>query len=94
MKKLVSILLLTVSLAALSTTGYAAGEKVISGPLHGVQLKHNRLVIDDQTRALASGYIVKNSKGEIVSAFSLKRGQFVEYKLNEDRKITEIVIVR
>jgi len=94
MKKLVSILLLTVSLAALSTTGYAAGEKVKSGPLHGVDLKHNRLVIDDRTRALAPGYVVKNNKGEVVSAFSLKQGQVLEYKMNADREITEIIIIK
>jgi hypothetical protein len=94
MKNLVSILLLMLSLAAFSTTSHAAGEKVKSGPIHAVDLKNNRLIIDDRTRYLASGYTVKNVKGEVVSAFSLKRGQVIEYKMNEDRKIKEIIIVR
>lgn len=94
MKKLVSILLLTLSLAALMPTSVAAEDRIKTGPLHDVDLKNNRLVIDDRTRYLTPGYTVKNNKGEVVSAFSLKTGQVVEYKMNEDRKITEIIIVK
>jgi hypothetical protein len=94
MKKLVSILLLSLSLAVFSASSHAAGDIVKSGPLHDVDLKNNRLVIDDKTRYLAPGYVVKNKKGEVVSAFALKRGQVIEYKINEDRKVTEIIINR
>jgi len=94
MKKLVSILLLSLSLAVFSASSHAAGEQLKSGPLHDVDLKNNRLVIDDKTRYLAPGYVVKNKKGEVVSAFALKRGQVIEYKINEDRKVTEIIINR
>jgi hypothetical protein len=92
MKTLVSILLLTLSLAAFSTTSYTAEDGIKSGPLHAVDLKNNRLIINDRTRYLAPGYVVKNKKGEVVSVFSLKRGQFLEYKINEDRQVTEIII--
>ena len=94
MKKLVSILLLSLSLVVFSTSSHAAGEQLKSGPLHDVDLKNNRLVINDKTRYLAPGYVVKNKKGEVVSAFALKRGQVIEYKINEDRKVTEIIINR
>ena len=94
MKKLVSILLLSLSLVVFSASSHAAGEQLKSGPLHDVDLKNNRLVIDDKTRYLAPGYVVKNKKGEVVSAFALKRGQVIEYKINEDRKVIEIIINR
>jgi len=94
MNKLVSILLLSLSLAVFSASSHAAVEQVKSGPLHDVDLKNNRLVIDDKTRYLAPGYVVKNKKGEVVSAFALKRGQVIEYKINGDRKVTEIIINR
>jgi hypothetical protein len=94
MKKLVSILLLTLSIAALSATSHAAEDRVKSGSVDAVDLKNNRLVIDDRARYLASGYTVKNKKGEVISAFSLKRGQILEYKMNEDRKVTEIIIIK
>jgi len=92
MKKLVSILLLSLSLAAFSTTSHAADDRIKSGPLHDVDLKNNRLIINDRTRYLASGYVVKNIKGEIVSAFYLKRGQVIDYRINADGKVSEIII--
>ena len=94
MKQLVSIILLSLSLAAFNITSHAAEVKIKSGPIDDVDLKANRLIIDDNTRYLATGYIVKNKKGEVVSAFYLKRGQVIKYKMNEDRKISEIIIVR
>lgn len=92
MKRLISLLLLSLSLTVFNTASYAVGEIIKSGPLHEVDLKHNRLIINDRTRFLAPGYVVKNSKGEVVSAFSLRRGQMLEYKLNADRKVSEIII--
>ena len=92
MNKLVYLLLLTLSLTTLISTSVAAEDRIKTGPLHVVDLKHNRLVINDRTRYLAPGYVVKNRKGEVVSAFSLKRGQSLEYKINADGKVSEIIV--
>jgi hypothetical protein len=43
---------------------------------------------------LATGYVVKNSKGEVVSAFYLKTGQTLDCRLNADGKLEEIIISR
>ncbi len=92
MNKLVYLLLITLSLATLIPNSIAAEERIKTGPLHDVDLKNNRLVINDRTRYLAPGYVVKNMKGEVVSAFSLKRGQVLEYKINADGKVSEIIV--
>ena len=64
MNKIVYLLLLTLSLTTLISTSVAAEDRIKTGPLHVVDLKHNRLVINDRTRYLAPGYVVKNRKGE------------------------------
>ena len=92
MNRLVYLLQITLSLTILISTSVAAEDRIKTGPLHDVDLKHNRLVINDRTRYLAPGYVVKNTKGEVVSAFSLKRGQSLEYKINADGKVSEIIV--
>lgn len=92
MNKLIYLLLFTLSLTTLISTSVAAEDRIKTGPLHVVDLKHHRLVINDRTRYLAPGYVVKNTKGEVVSAFSLKRGQTLEYKINADNKVSEIIV--
>lgn len=92
MNKLTTRVLLPVSLAVVSITSYAAEDRIMSGPLHTMDLKNSRLVIDDTTQYLAPGYVVKNSKGEVISAFSLNKDQVVKYKINADGKITEIIV--
>ena len=94
MKKLISLFLFTLSLISWYGVSFADEIIVKSGPLHAVDLKNNRLIINDRARYLAPGYTVKNKKGEVVSAFSLKPDQVIEYKMNEDRKVTEIIITR
>ena len=63
------------------------------GSIDAVNLKTGQVVIEDRARYLAPGYTVKNVKGEVISAFSLKRGQSIEYKM-EDGMIKEIIIAR
>jgi len=92
MNKLIYLLLITLSLTTLMSTSVAAEDQIKTGPLHDVDLKHNRLVINDRTRYLAPGYVVKNTKGEVVSAFSLRVGQNLEYKINADGKVSEIIV--
>ena len=56
-------------------------------------IKTGEVVIDDRARYLGPGYTVKNLKGEVISGFSLRKGQSIEYKM-EDGKLKEIVILR
>jgi len=84
--------------AALAMLGWlnispAAEQPMEQGRIDAVNLKTGEVVIDDRARYLGPDYSVKNLKGEVISAFSLRRGQSIEYKM-EDRKIKEIIIVR
>ena len=71
----------------------AAEPALEQGSIDAVNLKTGQVVIEDRARYLAPGYTVKNVKGEVISAFSLKRGQSIEYKM-EDGMIKEIIIAR
>lgn len=94
MKKYLSTLLLSLSLMTGSGISQAAGPYGLPGHLDAVDLKNNRLIIDDRVFELATGYKVKNSKGEVVSAFYLKKGQTLDCRLNADGKLEEIIISR
>jgi hypothetical protein len=94
MKKLISTLLLSLSLTMGGNVSQAAGPYGLPGHLDAVDLKNNRLIIDDRVFELATGYVVKNSKGEVVSAFYLKTGQTLDCRLNADGKLEEIIISR
>jgi hypothetical protein len=94
MKKLISTLLLSLSLTLAGNVSQAAGPYGLPGHLHSVDLKNNRLIIDDRVFELATGYKVKNNKGEVVSAFYPKVGQTLDCRLNADGKLEEIIINR
>lgn len=86
---------LTAVLAMLGwlNTSLAAEQPMEQGRIDTVNLKTGEVVIDDRARYLGPGYSVKNIKGEVISAFSLRKGQTIEYRM-EDRKIKEVIIVR
>ena len=92
MKPYISALLLSLSLLTWANIAQAAGPYGLPGYLDVVDLKNNRLIVDDRVFYLATGYKVKNSKGEIVSAFQLKAGQTLDCHLDEDGKLAEIII--
>jgi len=94
MKRYLSTLLLSVFVMIWSGISQAAGPYGLPGHLNSVDLKNNRLIIDDRVFDLATGYKVKNSKGDIVSAFYLKTGQTLDCRLNADGKLEEIIIKR
>jgi hypothetical protein len=94
MKKLSSTLLLFLSLTLGGNVSQAAGPYGLPGNLDAVDLKNNRLIIDDRVFELATGYKVKNNKGEVVSAFYLKTGQKLDCRLNADGKLEEIIITK
>jgi len=71
----------------------AAEPALEQGRIDAINLKTGEVVIGDRARYMAPGYTVKNIKGEVISAFSLKRGQTIEYKM-EDSKIKEIILLR
>ena len=92
MKRRISILLLSLSLTLWGNVSQAAGPYGMPGHLDAVDLKNNRLIIDDRVFEMATGYQVKNSKGNVVSAFYLKAGQKLDCRLNADGKLEEIII--
>ena len=94
MKKLISTVVLSLSLALGGNVTQAAGPYGMPGHLDAVDLKNNRLIIDDRVFDLATGYKVLNRKGEVVSAFYLKSGQKLDCRLNADGKLEEITIRR
>ena len=71
----------------------AAEDPMKYGRIDAVNLKTGEVVIDDRARYLGPGYTVKNGKGEVISAFSLRKGQSIEYRM-DDRKIKEVIILR
>ena len=84
--------------AALAMLGWlnispAAEPAMEQGRIDAINLKTGQVVIDDRARYLGPGYSVKNIKGEVISAFSLKKGQTIQYKM-DGRKLKEIIIVR
>jgi hypothetical protein len=94
MKRYLSALLLSVFVMIWSGISQAAGPYGLPGHLNSVDLKNHRLIIDDRVFDLATGYTVKNSKGEVVSAFYLKKGQKLDCRLNANGKLEEIIIKR
>ena len=63
------------------------------GNIDAINVKTGEVVIDDRARYLGPGYTVKNIKGEVISAFSLRKGQSIEYRM-EDGKLKEVIILR
>jgi hypothetical protein len=93
MRKYITQLTAAVAMLAWLNISPAAEPALEQGRIDAVNLKTGEVVIDDRARYLGPGYTVTNRKGEVISAFSLRRGQSIEYKM-EDRKIKEIIIVR
>ena len=93
MRKYITQLTAALAMLAWLNISPAAEPALEQGRIDAINLKTGEVVIDDRARYLAPGYTVKNTKGEVISAFSLKRGQSIEYKM-EDRKIKEIIVVR
>ena len=93
MRKYLTQLTATLALLGWLNISPAAEQPMEQGRIDSLNLKTGQVVIDDRARYLAPGYSVKNKKGEVISAFSLRKGQSIEYKM-EDRKIKEIIIVR
>lgn len=93
MRKYLTQLSVVLAMLAWSTISSAAEPALEQGSIDAVNLKTGQVVIEDRARYLAPGYTVKNVKGEVISAFSLKRGQSIEYKM-EDGMIKEIIIAR
>jgi len=92
MNKYIATILLSLSLVTGYNVSQAAGPYGMPGHVDAVDLKNNRLIIDDRVFELATGYKVKNSKGTVVSAFSIKKGQTLDCQLNADGKLEEITI--
>ncbi|MDH3947487.1 MAG: hypothetical protein OEU74_00855 [Gammaproteobacteria bacterium] len=92
MRKYLTQLIAVLGLLALLNIS-AVAEQALTGRIDFVNLKTGEVVIMDTALYLAPGYTVKNKKGEVISAFSLRKGQSIEYKM-ENRKIKEIIIVR
>jgi len=93
-KLIIRLALVVLLLPAIHVSQAATDLNVYRGKIDSVKLKAGKIVIDDSLLYLAPGYTVKNTKGEVISAFSLKNGRSVEYRINEDNKIKEIIIVR
>lgn len=93
MRKYLTQLTAALAMLAWLNLSPAAEPALERGRIDAVNLKTGEVVIGDRARYLGPGYTVTNVKGEVISAFSLRKGQTIEYKM-EDRKIKEIVIVR
>ena len=93
MRKYLTQLTAVVAMLAWLNISPAAEQAMKQGKIDAVNLKTGEVVIKDRARYLGPGYTVKNIKGEVISAFSLRKGQSIEYRM-EDRKIKEIIIVR
>lgn len=93
MRKYLTQLSAVLAMLAWLNISSAAEPALEQGSIDAVNLKTGQVVIEDRARYLAPGYTVKNVKGEVISAFSLKRGQSIEYKM-EDGMIKEIIIAR
>ena len=93
-KYIIQLMFILCLLPAINTVLAAIDTSVFRGKIDSLNLKAGKLVIDDSRYYLASGYTVKNKKDEVISAFSLKTGQIVEYKINAEDKITEVIIIR
>lgn len=78
----------------INVTQAATDLNVYRGKIDSVNLKSEKIVIDDSLLYLAPNYQVKNVKGDVISAFSLKKGRLLEYKLNAEDEITEIIVVK
>ena len=93
-KYIIQLMFILCLLPALNTVLAATNTSVFRGKINSMNLKAGKLVIDDSRFYLASRYTVKNNKDEVISAFSLKTGQIVEYTINDNGEITEVIIVR
>lgn len=94
MRKYLTQLTAVLAMLAWLNISPAAEPALEQGRIDAVNLKTGQVVIEDRARYLAPGYTVKNNKAEVISAFSLKRGQSINYKINKDHKISEIIIVK
>ena len=95
MHKLIIRLALVLLLApAISVSQAATDLTVYSGKIDSVKIKASKIVIDDSLYYLAPNYSVQNIKGDTISAFSLKTGRSIEYRVNKDNQIKEIIILR
>lgn len=77
-----------------STAVHAGPRKPLIGHLDGLNLKNSVIVVDDMVFRLAPGYKVKNQSGRTVSAFHLKKGNMVDFKVADDGLVHEIIIKR
>ena len=93
-KLIIRLALLLFLLPAINVSQATTDLNVYRGKIDSLNLKAGKLVLDDSRYYLASRYTVKNKKGEVTSAFSLKTGQIVEYHINAEDKITEVIIIR
>ena len=93
-KLIIRLALVLLLVPAINVSQAATDLNVYRGKIDSVKLKTGKIVIDDSLLYLAPGYTVKNTKGEVISAFSLKNCRSVEYTINNDNKIKEIMIVR
>ena len=93
MRKYLTQLTAVLTMLAWLNTSSATDAPMKQGRIDTVNLKTGEVVVDDRARYLGPGYTVKNIKGEVISAFSLRKGQSIEYRM-EDGKIKEVIILR
>ena len=93
-KLIIRLALVLLLLPAINVSQATTDLNVYRGKIDSVKLKAGKIVIDDSLLYLAPNYKVKNIKGDVISAFSLKIGRSVEYRINEDNNIKEIIIVQ
>jgi len=92
MKNFALTFILASSLLFAATLSHAS--ETVTGIIDFVNLKANELVVDDTEYQLAPDYKIRNNKGSVVSAFRLKTGQQVQFKIHGDRKIHELMITQ
>ncbi len=93
-KLIIRLALVLLMSPAINVSQAATDLTVYSGKIDSVQLKAGKIVIGDSRYYLTPNYQVKNIKGDVISAFSLKPGRTVQYTITKDNRIKEITIIR
>jgi len=81
-----------VLLATLAGSSLPALAETQQGKIDFLSLKNMNIVVDDHSLTLATGYVVKNKAGKIISAFNLKKGKRIEYLTDSSGRVIELIM--